>query len=314
MLPAEILHGVIELYVATHIDETVESQAQGFQDEEDDDNLQAARSIVSRPIVSCLLATYQFRQITLEILSKYLGIPLAATNDRLESSPWPRLAAVRAFALTNSTTGIAAAEFTLMMRASPALSVYVFAAAALHQLHLVPRPYDVAALTIDHAALSAAEAQWKDALRVASTACDRVASAPLRMQLVLRRHAHGVLAKATLAQKYGRLLPMLVRRLSALYLFQAHDAKRDYEYLPTFWPHLSRTLRNVENETLGERKPRRGEEAVMPEAHTITDLCVMLQQVVDIDVAQSEGYSACHARACALKADFEQISRMSSVS
>ncbi|GJE95650.1 hypothetical protein PsYK624_118360 [Phanerochaete sordida] len=314
-VPVEILDGVLELYVVVHIDEMVGPRAQAIEDEEDDDTGTASRIVVSQPILSCLLVSYQFRQITLGVLSKYFVIPLDVPNARLESSPWPRLAAVRAFVLTGLRTGMIVAELMSIARTSPTLGVYVWVKAALHQLSVAPKTYDVATLDVDGLKFWNATVQWDDAVQAASAACEQVPLAPSMIQPLLLRHAHHTLPKATLAQKYGRLLTTLVRNVQALHAARQLDlesSEDNPQFLSRYWPRLLPKLRQMEEETLFERKQERSEDMMMPETHTIIDLCTLLQKVIDMDAPASEAYDACHALSCSLKDDFQlQLSRMS---
>lgn len=276
-------------------------------EEEEDGSEEAAKKVVARPIVPLLLASYQFRQITLEILSKYMGIPLDDSGNRLQTSPWPRLAIVREYALTGSTTGTIVAELESIAHSSPTLAVYIFVKTALRQLERVPRMYNVTALTVGDSQFSHAKGLWEEGLKFAREALDKAPMVPSTAQPVLVRYAEDTLRKVVIAQRYGTLLTMLVRGVQVLVALQAYDAKRaegDPPRLPAYVPHFLKVLRDVDNGTHFERKHGGHAVTVMPDVREMSNFCVLLRRVVDMDV-EAEGFEECRALARTLKDEFE---------
>ncbi|GJE95656.1 hypothetical protein PsYK624_118420 [Phanerochaete sordida] len=307
-LPVEVLHLILAFHVAAYIDEMVGPHAKITEEEEEGDE-ETVKQVVARPMVPLLLASYQFRQITVEILSRYLGIPLDESGDRLQSSPWACLATVRSFILTGSKSGMIVAELESTARSSPALAVYIFARIAQRNLGRVPRMYNVSALTVGDSQFAYAQGLWEEALHFSQDACEKAQLAPAPLQATLEAYAQATRTQAMLAQRYGTLLTMLVRGVQVLRAFQAYDATRaagEPARLPTYLPRFLQMLRHADTGTHVERKHGGRADVRMPETQDIANLCKLMQRVLDTDVPDSEVYEECKALARTLKDEYEE--------
>jgi len=270
---------------------------------------QTAKKVVTRPIVPLLLASYQFRQVTLETLSKHVGIPLDESGDRLQTSPWTRLAIIREHVLTGHVTGLIAAELESIARSSPTLAVYIYANASFRELKQVPKMYNVKALTVGDSQFRHAQILWDDALRLAKDGCDKALLTPWTARPMLVQYAQNTLVKAIVAQRYGMLLTTLVRSVQVLLAFQAYDAKRtegDPARLPGYLTSFLHMLQRADHETHVERKHGVHAEAAMLDIQTISNLCALLQRVAEIDMPESEVYDECKTLARKMKDEYEE--------
>ncbi|GJE95647.1 hypothetical protein PsYK624_118330 [Phanerochaete sordida] len=309
-LPVEIVQRVVAFHVAAYVHEMVGPHAELTEDEEESGD-EAVKRVVARPVVPLLLTSYQFRQITLEMLSIYFGIPLSASRDRLQASPWHRLAAVRGFVLTGSPMATVPAELMPISQSSVTLGAYILAQAALLELERVPCAYDISTLTLDLSLFDLARSSSQEALRYIEDAFRKLVLAPPTLQPLLRQHAIDVFCKVLLVCRYGVPLAMLVQTFSALLQCQAFDAKHAQGFpvsLPLILPDFLASLRIAhvrDAQVLSMFRMRSRETAL--DTSVISDLCAILQRIIDIDIPEFEIYEECKAAARNLRSEIEAL-------
>ncbi|EKM57443.1 uncharacterized protein PHACADRAFT_251102 [Phanerochaete carnosa HHB-10118-sp] len=127
---------------------------------------------------------------------------------------------------------------------------------------------------------------------------------------MLVRYAWNTLAKVDVAQRYGTLLPILVRGVQVLLIAQACDVRRsegEPARLPGYLPRFLQTLQHADRSTHLERKHGAHAEVVMPSIQDMSSLCILLQRVLEIDVPESEVYDECKTIARTMKDECEAL-------
>ncbi|EKM52245.1 uncharacterized protein PHACADRAFT_260483 [Phanerochaete carnosa HHB-10118-sp] len=96
-LPAETIYDIVSIVVVQYLDELLEPSQPTTKGSNKDPGLTK-----NNPVLPFLIVSLQFRQVTLEVLSDILSIPLRKEGTwRLESKPWTKINPVRKFCATS---------------------------------------------------------------------------------------------------------------------------------------------------------------------------------------------------------------------
>ncbi|GJE95633.1 hypothetical protein PsYK624_118190 [Phanerochaete sordida] len=301
--PAEVLHLIITSYVAGYVDETFGPHSRPTGEGGGGGGGEQAAFAV----LPLLLTSYQFRQITLGILSQYSGVPLDESGERLETPPWPRTFDVYAVLSTQLKPGAVLTKAVSQTGSSPAVALCIFAKAALREIRRRRRMQNVSTLApTGTPRWSDDQDMWENALRDALNACDTVPLSPPTTH-ALRQCAQDTLTKAILEKRYATLISALVGRLQHLCRLRTDVSTMQNERF-VLWSliHLLGVLNRADEETRDERTGEVRGPGMMPDTEDFADLCVLAQRVIDLDLPQSDGLTSCKALAGTLKGEWEQ--------
>ncbi|GJE95653.1 hypothetical protein PsYK624_118390 [Phanerochaete sordida] len=306
-LPVEVSHLVISSYVAGYFEDTF-GPCSSRVGSEHDGEVQEQSHVQS--VLSLLLTSYQFREITLAILSRYLGVSLDMSGERLETRPWSRAFDVRAFVFSQPTPQNIVAELVSFTAATPIVALCIFAKAALREIRCRRRMCNVSAFTIadggewtDHQRTA-----WMQALTDASNACDTEPLVLPAAQTLLRECAHGTLKDALRAVRYTALIARVMHSVQMIQNVRIMvNIAPHMGYIPVSVLQLLPILRRAGEEIREEQKGDLRAEATLPAIEDIKDACSLMQRVMDVQCTESSDMlTECKTLACTLKGEWEQ--------
>ncbi|EKM57444.1 uncharacterized protein PHACADRAFT_251103 [Phanerochaete carnosa HHB-10118-sp] len=89
-LPSEVIHAIVSTTIARYVDDLIFGSLSTANTETEPIDQ------TSNPVTSLLAVSYQFRQVTLNVLSKAFALPLCKEGLwRLEQKPWTKIKSVR---------------------------------------------------------------------------------------------------------------------------------------------------------------------------------------------------------------------------